>query len=62
LFLDRPRDLQIREMNLTGEPSCVIGTPPSHAHQKETPPVKVFALLGTFDIIVQFLFLLAGAR
>jgi hypothetical protein len=60
LLLDRLRDLQIRELNLTRE--SAIGTGPSHAHQKETPPVKVFVLLGTFDIIVQFLFLLAGAR
>jgi hypothetical protein len=29
---------------------------------KETLQVKVFVLLGTFDIIVQFLFFLAGAR
>ncbi len=28
------------------------------AHSKETPPVKVFVVSGTFDIIVQFLFLL----
>ena len=32
------------------------------SHQKETPQVKVFVVLRTFGIIVQFLFLLAGAR
>jgi hypothetical protein len=62
LLLDRLRDLQIREMNLTREPPCAIGTRPTYAHQKETPQVKVFVLLGTFAIIVQFLFLQAGAR
>jgi hypothetical protein len=35
---------------------------PEWVHLKETHSVKVFVVEGTFDIIVQFLFLLAGAR
>ena len=35
---------------------------PARLISKETPAIKVVVVDRTFDIIVQFLFLLAGAR